>query len=139
MGIFPVAQVQLTPQSVVGSVGNSNSFKIQDFIIVIIICKNNEYPIKMWPQHLRSNSRVAEQNSNSSKVLCMSVLLARMKMQSKLKVLEWPHFCHYKLMGIFSNARGQLTPQSVIGSGRILNLSEISCMSSLPASTKTIR
>ena len=34
-------------------------------------------------------------------------------------------------MGIFSHAQGQLTLQSVVGSGRILNSSELSCMSSL--------
>ena len=40
----------------------------------------------------------------------------------KMKVLEWPqHFSHYKSIGIFSNAQGQLIPQSVIGSGRISN------------------
>ena len=32
----------------------------------------------------------------------------------------------------FSNAQGQLTLQSVVGSGRISNSSELLCMSSLP-------
>ena len=41
-------------------------------------------------------------------------------------------------MGIFSDAQGQLTPQSVVRSGRISNSSELSCMSSLPGSTKRI-
>ena len=41
-------------------------------------------------------------------------------------------------MGIFSDAQGQLTSQSVVGSGRILNSSELSCMSSLPARMKRI-
>ena len=39
-------------------------------------------------------------------------------------------------MGIFSHAQGQLTPQLVVGSGRISNSFEISCMSWLPASLK---
>ena len=42
------------------------------------------------------------------------------------------------LWGFFSNAKGQLTPQSVVGSGRILNCSKLSCMSTLPASMKSI-
>ena len=42
-------------------------------------------------------------------------------------------------MGIFPDAQGQLTPQSLVRSGRILNLSEILWMSSLPASMKKIR
>ena len=48
------------------------------------------------------------------------------------------HFSHYKSMGIFSDAQGQLTPLSVVESGRIFNSSELSCMSSLPASMKKI-
>ena len=45
-------------------------------------------------------------------------------------------FSHYKPMGIFSDVQGQLTPQSVVQSGRNSILSELSCMSSLPASMK---
>ena len=33
--------------------------------------------------------------------------------------LEWPqHFSHYKSMGIFPDAQGQLTPQSEVEPGR---------------------
>ena len=35
---------------------------------------------------------------------------------------------------VFSDAKGQLTPQSVVKSGQTSNSSELSCMSSLPAS-----
>ena len=42
-------------------------------------------------------------------------------------------------MGIFPDAQGQLTPQSLVRSGRISNLSEMSWMSSLPARMKKIR
>ena len=42
-------------------------------------------------------------------------------------------------MGIFQNAQGQLTPQSLVRSGRISNLSEMLWMFSLPASMKKIR
>ena len=48
-------------------------------------------------------------------------------------------FSHYKSMGIFPDAQGQLTPQSLVRSGRISNSSEMLWMSSLPASMKKIR
>ena len=36
---------------------------------------------------------------------------------SKKKVLEWSqHFSHYKSMGIFPDAQGQLTHKSLVGS-----------------------
>ena len=55
-------------------------------------------------------------NSNSSKLLCMSLLPARMKMiQSKIKGLEWSQHCFYYKSMFFSDAHGQLTPQSMIG------------------------
>ena len=49
-------------------------------------------------------------NSNSSKLLWLSSLPARMKkIQSKMKALEcYQDFPNYKSMGIFSNAQGQL-------------------------------
>ena len=68
---FLDAQGQLTPSSVVGSVRNSNSYKL----------------------------------------LCMSSLPASMK-RIRSKTAEktwWLHFSHYKYMGIFSDAQGQLT------------------------------
>ena len=42
-------------------------------------------------------------------------------------------------MGIFQDAQGQLTPQSLVRSGRISNSSGMLWMSSLPASMKKIR
>ena len=48
-------------------------------------------------------------------------------------------FSHYKSMGIFTDTQGQLTPQSLVRSGRISNSSEMLWMSSLPASMKKIR
>ena len=42
-------------------------------------------------------------------------------------------------MGIFPDAQGQLTPQSLVRSGRISNSSEMIWMSSLPANMKNIR
>ena len=79
--------------------------------------------------------------SNSFKLLCMSSLPVSMKrIRSKTVEKKWKHrFSHYKSMGIFSDAKGQLTPQSVVGSCRNPSSSELSCMSLLPASMKRIR
>ena len=84
---------------------------------------------------------VSGRNLNSSKLSCMSSLAARMRMiESKMKELECSQDnSHYKSMGIFSDAQGQLTPQSLVRSGRISNPSEMLWMFSLPASMKKIR
>ena len=56
-------------------------------------------------------------NLMSSKLSCMSSLTARMKIQLKMKALECSQdFPHYKSMGIFPDAQGQLTLQSTVGS-----------------------
>ena len=70
---------------------------------------------------------VSGRNFNSSKLLCMSSLPARMRMiDSKMMELECSQdFSHYKSMGIFPDAQGQLTPQSLVRSGRISNSSEL--------------
>ena len=62
---------------------------------------------------------VSGRNLNSSKLLCMSSLPARMRMiESKMKELESSQdFSHYKSMGIFPVAKGQLTPKSLVRSG----------------------
>ena len=48
-------------------------------------------------------------------------------------------FPHYKSMGIFSNAQGQLTLQSRVESCQISNSFEILWLSSIPAKMKKIR
>ena len=57
----------------------------------------------------------------------MSSIPARMKkIQLKMKALECSQdFSHYKSMGIFPDAQGQLTPQSFVRSSRISNSSVI--------------
>ena len=84
---------------------------------------------------------VSGRNLNSSKLSCMPSLPARMRMiDSKMKQLECSqYFSHYKSMCFFQDAQGQLTPQSLVRSGRILNSSETLWMFSLPASMKKIR
>ena len=75
----------------------------------------------------------------SSKLSCMSSLPARMRMINlKMKELECSQdFSHYK--SIFPDTKGQLTPQSLVRSSGISNLSEMLWMFSLPASMKKIR
>ena len=71
----------------------------------------------------------------------MSSIPARMKkIQLKMKALECSQdFSHYKSIGTFPDAQGQLTPQSLVRSCRISNSSEMLSMSSLPVSMKKIR
>ena len=84
---------------------------------------------------------VSGRNLNSSKLSCMSSLPARMRMiDLKMKELECSQdFSRYKSMGIVSDAQWQLTPQSLVRSGRISNSSEMLWMFSLPASMKKVR
>ena len=77
-------------------------------------------------------------NSNSSELLWLVLLSANMKkIQPKMKVLEWSqHFSHYKSMGIFPDAQGQLTHKSLVQSCQIMNPFEILRLSLLPARIK---
>ena len=84
---------------------------------------------------------VSGRNLNSSKLSCMSSLHARMRMiDSKMKELDCSQdFSHYKSMGIFPDAQGQLTLQSLVRSVQISNSSEMLYLFLLPASMKKIR
>ena len=66
---------------------------------------------------------VSGRNLNSFMLPCMSSLPARMRLiKSKMQELDCSQdFSHYKSMGIFPDAQGQLTPQSLVRSGRISN------------------
>ena len=77
-------------------------------------------------------------NSNSSELLWLVLLSARMKkIHQKMKVLEWSqHSSHYKPMEIFPDAQWQLTHKSLVESCRISNPSEILWLSLLPARIK---
>ena len=80
-------------------------------------------------------------NSKPSKLLWLTLLPTRMKkIHSKLKALERSqHFSHYKSMGIFSDAQGQVTHKSPIGSCQISNSPKILWVSLLPARMKKIQ
>ena len=101
-------------------------------MVVLVTCKNKEDPIKHEDARVATSLYVdfsnaqgqmvqSGRNSNSSKLLCMSLLPARMKkIQFKMKSLEWPQdFSKYKFMGTFRDAQVQQTPQYAIRSGRI--------------------
>ena len=77
-------------------------------------------------------------NSNPSKVLWLTLLPTRMKkIHWEMKALEWSQrFSHYKSMGIFPNAHGQLTHKSFVRYCPISNPSKILWLSSLPARIK---
>ena len=126
-------------------------------MVVLLTCKNKENQINnegarvfttlyidfsdAQGQITLESVAVSDRKWNSSKLLCMSSLPTRMKLiHTKMKELEWSQdFSHYKSMGIFQDAQGQLTPQSLVESGPNSNLSEILWLLSLPASMKKIR
>ena len=130
---------------------------VRDLMDVLITCKYEEYPIKnegarvVTTLYINISDAqgqitlvlvvVSGRNLNSSKLSCMSSLPARMRMiKSKMKELECSqYFSHYKSMGIFPDAQGQLTTQSLVRSGRISKSSEMLWMFSLPANMKKIR
>ena len=112
-------------------------------MVDLVTCKNEEDPIKnegarvfttLYINFSDTQGQitlelvvVSGQNLYSSKLSCMSSLPAIMRMiASKMKELECSQdFSHYKSMGIFPDAQGQLTPQSLVRSGRISNSSEM--------------
>ena len=112
-------------------------------MVVLLTCKNEEDPIKnsgarvfttlyinfsdVQGQKTLVLVVVSGQNLISSKLSWMSSLPARMKkIKLKMMVLDCSQdFSHYKSMGIFPDAQGQLTPQSLVRSGRISNSSEM--------------
>ena len=118
---------------------------------LLVACKNEEDPIKnegarvvtklfinfsdaqgqLTPKSVMESCR----NSNSSELLWLVLLSARTKkIHAKMEVLEWSqHFSHYKSMGIFPNAQGQLTHKSLVGSCRISNPPQTLMLSFLPA------
>ena len=103
-------------------------------MVVLLTCKNEEDPIKSRGARVLTTLYinfsdaqgqitlelvvVSGRNLNSSKLSCMSLLPARMRIINlKMKELECSQdFAHYKSMGIFPDAQGQITPQSLVGS-----------------------
>ena len=107
----------------------------------MIMCKQNlvkfcPFILKIWSKNLilesiKGRNSVANLRKNNGRMK---------KIQLKMKALECSQdFSHYKSMGIFPDAQGQLTIQSLVRSGRISNSSKMLWMSSLPASMKKIQ
>ena len=95
-------------------------------MVVLLTCKNEEDPITLYINVSDVQGQIALElvvvsgrNSNSSKLSCMSSLPARIRLiKSKMKELEYSQdISYYKSMGIFPDAHGQLTPQSLVRSG----------------------
>ena len=129
MGIFSGAQGQLTPQSVIGSGRNSNSFKLS--MHVIITCKYEKDWLKTaekkW-QHRFSIITLSVAMGTSSRIwpnfkviqaLMYVIVTCKYEIDPKrIAVKKWQHrFSHFTSMGIFSGTQEQLTPQSVVRSG----------------------
>ena len=112
MGIFQDAQGQLTHKSLVQSCRILN-------------------PFQLTPKSVMESCG----NSNLCDLLWLALLSARMKkINLKIKVLEWSqHFSHYKSMGTFPDAEGQLTHKALVQSCWISNLLAILWLHSLPA------
>ena len=126
-------------------------------MVVLVSCKNEEDLIKnegtrvvttliidfSAAQGQLSPKSVMEscQNSNSSKLLWKGLLLARMKkFNPKMTTLELSqYFSHYKSMGIFPDAQGQLTHKSLVRSCRISNPFKMLWLFMLPARIKKIQ
>ena len=78
--------------------------------------------------------------SNSTDLLCLFLVTSNFfddSIKNERAGME-TLFCHCKSMGNILDAQWQLTPKSVVRSGRNSNSYEILCMSSLPASIKRI-
>ena len=130
MGIFSNAQGQLTLQYVVKSGRTLNSFKTI-YLVVLVTCKNEEDPIKN--QNTRKltslkldffrHSRAAYSQVGSGIPpkfkLVQAFIIVLITLKNKKdpiknegsRVLQ--DFSHYK-SGFFSNAQGQLNPQSLV-------------------------
>ena len=81
------------------------------------------------------------QNSNSYEILWLSWLPARLtKIWSKVKsLMSGQSFLHYKSMGKFFVAQGQVTPKPLVRSGPKSTLTKILGLSSLSASLMKLR
>ena len=84
-------------------------------------------------------SNQAEFRTHLSSYNMLSLPESIKRIRSKTAEKNWQHrFSHYKSMEIFSDAKGQLTPQSVVESRRTSNSSGLSSMPLLPACLKRI-
>ena len=137
MGFFSYAQGQLTPQSLVRSGRISNSSEMLWMFSLPASMKKIRSKMKAleWTKHFSHyNSMVAMETSgriwpNFELIQALIHVLITCKYEknpiknSGENVMT--SFPHYKSMGIFPDAQGQLTPQSLVRSGQITNSSEM--------------
>ena len=116
---------------------------IQDFIVVLVTCRNEEDSIKnegarvfttLYIDFFR-HSRAGNSAISGRIWLKFKLIQAFMHALVFCKNLDDPikskgarvltTFLHHKSMGIFPDAQGHLTPQSLVRSGRISKSSEI--------------
>ena len=123
-------------------------------MVVLVTCKNEEDPIKNEGSRVVTTLSIdfsdalgqltpksvmeSCQNLNSSKLLWLVLLSARMKkINPKMNALEWSQqISHFKSIGIFPDSQGQLTHKSLVGSCRISIPSKMLWLSLLPARIK---
>ena len=100
----------------------------------LVACKNEEDPIKnegarvvttLFINFSDAQGELTPKsgmescpNSNSSELILLVLLSERMKeIHLKMTALEWSqYFSHYKSMGIFPDAQGQVTHKSLVRS-----------------------
>ena len=121
----------------------------RDIINVLLTCKYAEDPIKNEGARVLTRlydvffrrSRAANSEVSGGIQPKFQLIQAFIVVFVTCKNEEDPikNFPHYKSMGIFSDAQGQLTPQPLVESGPIANSSGILWLSSLSASKKKIR
>ena len=141
MGIFLDAQGQLTPQPLVRSGQISNS--VETLWLSYLPAKMKKIRsinrgARVFTTLYKKKFRCAR--ADNSAVLgpilpnfelvrdVMNVLVTCKYEEDPIKNEELEclqNFSHYKSMGIFPDAQGQLTPQSLVRSGRISNSSEM--------------
>ena len=110
---------------------------------VLVICKNEEDPIKNEDTRVVTTFYIDFSDAEGQLtriwpkikfIPSLMVVLVTCKNENhkKMKALEWSQqFSHYKFMVIFQDAQGQLTPQSVVQSGQIVNSFELLWLSLL--------
>ena len=117
---------------------------------LLVACKNEGDPIKnegarvvttLFINFSEAQGQLTPKSVMESELLWLVWLSARIKkIHPKMKVIEWSqHFSHYKSMGFFPDAQGQLTHKSLVGSCRISNPFETLWLFSLPARIKKIQ
>ena len=125
-----------------------NFILFRDFIVILVTCKNKEDPVKYEGARVFTTFYITFQTPRADnsgvggdiwlkfeliKVL-IYVLITCENENDSIKnegARVVTTFFHYKYMGIFQDAQGQLTQQSLVRSGRISNSFEMLWLSSI--------